>query len=718
MILSYLDYEDWHHAIHHELVEELLSRKLAWKKKLGEASVKAAAEPPSMDFDWNVDIRKPTAFVNCSRKVHESRKRLEHQWTVWDDARIDRELATQRFFLGASFRAFARSIRIGTISSTLEFDKTESDRAFRECFGTMDNEPSYVYAIPGITPIKVKSDYEAGQAFSLYLGRKGYVAADPRTFEAKTMEFIADVTNPPPPLSPHDTRRRSAMVNFIRKLAVVMFRTKKPPTRTMPNSGKACLELPRSKGGKREALYCGTIDDTHRFHTTPVSILTAGKVRPITIGSLFQERYSWLNRYMFNRLRNLPCMIAGMEVTDWAKAMVPAELPEGHVFISSDFQKATTLFNGCFAEAVIDELGKIVGLTSAEVDEILSGLTRANFGRREIVDGESTWVELGKQLRGQNLGADASFPILCMVTITIAMETLGEIDRYNAMSIKAFAESIADESRFGVNGDDLMIMGPRSLCDRWVAATRATGGVAEKSKSPVNPTYWTANSTLFRGNQLVPFVSAGLLFNLAERPKAPQAYWIKSLQYPMLNGPKLGIAHLVLGDVPRKYGGLGEEPRGDRLWQIRYRFAMIGVPKSEASWLEEEVPMGLVHRGKGKTVLTRLLESHPSVKVTGLIKKTDLTLYAADVYQLRNILEWSAAKTKFKSFREKLAILDKRYLVSVLPDLERARFENWIFDNGYVYVKDRPFVRPILARVRVAGHSVEELLNGVTDSPG
>jgi len=633
---------------------------------------------PSLNsVKWDVNLERPTAFVRAARFVHASRKRVERRGPVPEGPapELDTELQSQRTNLAVAYRQFAYCIGI-TSHPSFSFDKKESDRAFRECFGVHGEQGTGVYRVKGMDqPLLLPDD--AGKIFSLYLGRKGFICHDPRQMGSATAGFIRDVTTPRPQLSPDLAIRKARMLSFIKRLARVHFAVKPghSPRMPLPNSGRACLEKSRSRGGKREALYCSSIDETARHFVQPTSILTAGKVRPITIASVYQERYSWLNSYCFNRLRKFTAMIAGRESDDWAADVAPSELPPGHVFVSGDLKSATTLFSGDFANAVVDELAVAVGLSSSEVAEIKGGLTSAQLVEKGVdTEGNPTWEFLGHQVSGQNLGADLSFPILCMITYVIGCETHGVIPSLMALSDKKFYFKTLELDLFGVNGDDFITWGKEGeVSKEWMEAVKATSGEPEPTKSPVNSQYWTVNSTLYRFKERIPFLSPALCLNLCESYKVPQASWLRQFEFPSLDSTRLGVGHFLFGDVPCQIGGLGISPTVyggsyDEGWVRRYLYAAHRFGSSVTEWIDREDPVGMVKEGTdgGCILSVREREPAPSVVVTGVVSKSWLKGYAQRTYMLRDILHWSRKKRDTRSHKEIMKIIRREREVKIV----------------------------------------------------
>jgi hypothetical protein len=709
-IRSYLEPQSLCPPSRSPLLTECMRRALN-KRRQPKFAGRERKEQLELEYDWDVDPLSPPKFVVFSRYVHSIRRQLDRLDRDQDgyDEKCDRLMVQQRTFLGHAFRQFAWASQV-PVASSFVFDKADSDRAFQSCFGSYENAPTGRFRLHGmVKPLFLPDD--AAEIFSLYLGRKGFVAHDPRNLESARQGFLSDVTSPPPPLSSRLLARQAQMRRLIRRIAKVSFACSNPPRRSTPNSGKACLESSRKEGGKRQSLYTDSFTDEFRGKTKVVAILSAGKIRPITIGSVYNEQYAWLNSFMFNRIRKYGFMVAGKEVRDWASdnAHFSARDPSDLVFLSSDFEKATTLFSGVFAEDVVEVLAECVGLSPDEVDEILSGLTRAVFVEHNE---EGDLVEIGRQVRGQNLGSDLSFPILCLVTTIVAIETLGETEVFLDMKTPAFREALKNEQRFGVNGDDLALRVGRDKVPRWIEAGECVGGRVCVAKSPLNAMFWTMNSQLFYFGEAVPFVSPALCLNLCERLKTPQKSWID--QFALTSDvfrKKIGLAHIVLGDVPRSLGGLGESTVGGRFFVRRMEFARLSRSKKVDDFLDDEVRLGMIRRRGARSVVGSECDRPTGRRVTGLVKYGDMQKYAYEIYQLRHIAEWSESNSRYRSFKEisrKIKLRESsRYPLSGLSALEKCAFYNTIDDAGLILIRNKMIYRELDVKFEFAGKRVD-----------
>jgi len=175
---------------------------------------------------------------------------------------------------------------------------------------------------------------------------------------------------------------------------------------------------------------------------------------------------------------------------------------------------------------------------------------------------------------------------------------------------------------------------------------------------------------------------------------------------------------MVLGDVPRRWGGLGEEPEGSsKLWIRRYRFAKLSWGEEEKKWDElEESRLLVKYHGHTKVTVSGGEKRQIGVTVTGLVKRQWLADYAARRYRLRDLLEWSSSNVKYRSFQEKVRRIKvkenvvKKYNLTRVPEIEQAEMENWAFEHGYTPVERRTFYEPVEVRTHINGVPIDRFL--------
>ncbi|ALD89132.1 RNA-dependent RNA polymerase, partial [Rhizoctonia solani ourmia-like virus 1] len=377
------------------------------------------------------------------------------------------------------------------------------------------------------------------------------------------------VTRPPPP-SPNRART-DAMLACLRRftrLHLVPSHTYTPP---VPCSGKSCLERSRKLGGKRAALFEG--DEPVLDHVRPQTIFSGGKPRTICIHSYATEEFAFLNSLLLDKLRGAAWIVTGRTVAQWVSqnqdrwtaASEWAEEP--YEFASGDLKAATDNFSGEFAEAVLEILAPhIQRWHGHSLDYILSNITRANLRIPPPPDDPEAEPTYAPQKRGQLLSSDASFPILCLVGVLIAMETSDVIDELMYMDDEDFVAAFLGYDAAGINGDDIVIYGPAGTAERWASVVPLTGGVPEPTKSPCDPEFFTINSQLWRRPpsgrpyEIATVLPAMLVSLSSKAAKAPHESWVSLLSSPLLTDSAselLGLDAILFPELPVSWGGLG-----------------------------------------------------------------------------------------------------------------------------------------------------------------
>jgi hypothetical protein len=168
---------------------------------------------------------------------------------------------------------------------------------------------------------------------------------------------------------------------------------------------------------------------------------------------------------------------------------------------------------------------------------------------------------------GQLMGADPSFPILCVIGFLIELESEGRIEEFLRMGAREARTFVLGYSKCGINGDDYVSAGDATKPGRWKAAVECTGGVPEMSKSPVNDRMFTINSQLWSVSsgspQQIGAVLPSMLLGLnAKAHKTPDEVWLQMFASPILTVDAMNYLELdvvLLPDLPRCWGGIGTQ---------------------------------------------------------------------------------------------------------------------------------------------------------------
>lgn len=586
------------------------------------------------------------------------------------------------------FRAIATVL--GVLDGRAEWDKSAFDVALEKAVGSLDRPGHGRFDYPGIKPLD--TDVYMAEIFSLYLCRKLLNVTRPDTLikaEQKFLERVIDRVEDPAPCEDVQTAIRRA-----RAAAAALFRPTNDPLPPCPNSGKSCLENSSMNGGKRVGLSMYTRDDVQGVigFVKPKAIISAGKIRVITISSLGTHRLERVNWAAFQEVRQCAWSISGRSVEEWA---AQADL-QGDELISGDLEAATDTFRQSVSEAVLD---RMVECYDPDMLEVARGCTtRATFVRpKGKLEGRATldpnnYEILGKQRWGQLMGSEMSFPGLCVVNLiatSFAKPDLAlALDTLSGDRLRTF---LRGWNKAGINGDDLLTAGTRSDAEQWVRGVQAIGGVVSRGKSLMNQRYGTVNSELVErsGNSVKPVsvLRPTLIAGLHDRTyKVPQAQWKEYLnvsdKYP--EAERLFRTNITMfPSMPRSWGGMGtsELSYDEFVAEIRNAFALRRFrPAPPYGWLKsaEDPSMEVAENGDTRHAVKVLdpsmvavprgcakpqeqrLGSPGNVNGGGWWPKDQVKRLAASIYvRDPNKLRWTTESTSRLDFWETLANADR-----------------------------------------------------------
>jgi hypothetical protein len=265
----------------------------------------------------------------------------------------------------------------------------------------------------------------------------------------------------------------------------------------------------------------------------------------------------WINKYLGDCFRRLNCSIFGGGVDAWFKKNREILLKE-KTFVSGDLESATDLFDGRITDDCIDSFSEILNLESNEISEIKSFTTRCFYLRSR---GSNKVIDL--QTRGQMMGSEISFPLLCIISLTayIISETTEEFQSalINSERRRAF-KMLQSLRKVGINGDDIVFS--TSVPITWENGVSRVGGVVSSGKSLKNDFYFTVNSELWCRNGKVPHVvRPSFVSSINEGSKffiSPDREWTEYRFNPMIRDRSIfNIEERLKLDIPVAWGGLG-----------------------------------------------------------------------------------------------------------------------------------------------------------------
>jgi hypothetical protein len=602
------------------------------------------------------DPLRPSAWKTMCERVAASRKQIAMTFRALQetddpdrhsaiDAMLTVEIAEAQKRIDTAFVGFVKRLLRVNKTSVTSFNKADADVALQGAIGSIGKRGDHVFRYQGL---ELNMDLPGGAeaAFSIYLGRKGFTNPDPRDVEKETFAAVERLTSECPPAPDH-------LVSLTRKFAERFFVRPKNWSPRAPNSGKGCLEAIRKNGGKRAVAYGKGPDPFYEGRVQPLTILSAGKLRTITLSSVVSEKYSCMNGLMFEAIRGLPWLVSGRSVADWARDVV---VHEGDIATCGDGKACTDFFNPVFADTVIDVLAERFFPEDPQAASTMKSFTtHADLGREWLDVGVRAWESYGKQTRGQLMGSDLSFPVLCWVSFLAHLEAEGLAETLDKMPIDDFEAFVRTYNRCGVNGDDIVSFGSEGSDLRWEAAFAKVGGVPSSAKSPCDPEFFTINSQLWRKSTMEPVKSIlpAMLLGLSGKAAcAPDEAWFDALESDYVKNAKgLDLDLMLLPDVPVCMGGLNVQAPGS-FFVERCLWAWHSKPKLDPICVDSE---GFLEAERGNFSIQLTEDQTPPkelVSKTGFIRKEDYARIMFERFGDPVGLKYARSKVKVPSAGE------------------------------------------------------------------
>ncbi|QDW65429.1 putative RNA-dependent RNA polymerase [Rhizoctonia solani ourmia-like virus 4] len=668
--------------------------------------------PPNVDHDGHVRFldavhRFPFRPLNPLRE-----NRFRSACRAFAEERDSREPDIRRAqkSLDVAFGIYCHAIGAKKDDAPLRYDKKAADVALRGAIGSVGQQGNRIFRYPNLPKIDMNDDLGAARAFGIYMARKAFFAPDPTALPECAAKMVARITAPAPDPFPELRNRMVAMAARIARL--MMVRTGWVPP--FPSSGKSCRERSRALGGKRMAIVEND-DPVPGVRIQP--IMSAGKPRGICLHSYKCEEYAALNGLMLDGIRNCAWLVTGRTTAQWVEQCQLDWFSnewdtEEWYFCSGDLQAATDNFSGRFAEAMIREVWACIApWTSLPVEHALDNCISAHLFMSGA-DGIDEYV--GRQQRGQLLSSDVSFPVLCVIGFISALVTNDDFDAVEALQDdEEFVDAVREYKKCGVNGDDIVIFGRKSIAEVWSeVAVPATGGVPEPTKSPCDTEFFTINSQLWRRRpgglpyQINAILPAMLLHLNEKAAKAPHESWASLMSSPLLTAEAydaLAIDLCLFPELPIAWGGLGmhelipESPTAEDLNLFRVR-ALWALESRGRPWTDlrpQNVPPRLRPilslTSTGVTFGCPSAPDTSSRPVTGFLPRSLVKHVLQDRFMDPNVARWTnlgaqAPSADDVAFRVRVSLASNR--ISAAAFLEEARALYPLESDGEVYVED------------------------------
>jgi hypothetical protein len=261
-------------------------------------------------------------------------------------------------------------------------------------------------------------------------------------------------------------------------------------------SSNACFTRLRKTFGpirdyKSQAEYLSYVMGERDFDPVPRArfseVLSAGKVRPLTITSSNYEVLRPLHKTLYNFISRSPWLLRGSPTPESF-----GFLSEAGDFVSVDFESATDNLSVNAAEAILGSaLCRSLYIPPSVRSFALSSLRPTISYGYDISCSGTTFnlFECTSELSmGQMMGSLLSFPLLCLQTFFFYLWSAGYTN-LSGKEMRAFAGC-------SVNGDDLVFKttNPSLFFD----SAAETCSVINRKKTGVNSRFFNINSTLFR----------------------------------------------------------------------------------------------------------------------------------------------------------------------------------------------------------------------------
>ncbi len=531
------------------------------------------------------------------------------------------------------FRVVISVLGLPTKNADISWDKKRFDAALELAVGSLDRDGDGVFRYGGLRDLAIASNMD--EIFSLYLCRKLLNVNTPKALVKAEKEFLERVCSQPnaPRPDARDPELRDLIVRMAYRVSNVLFRTS-PPVLTIPNSNKSCVEQSSLLGGKRVGL--SEIASTECASVVrPKAILSAGKIRVITIDSLVNCRYQHFNERAFNSLRDLPFVLSGKQLDGGIMDFLSESSTDP--IVSGDLEAATDTFLTEASEAVIRAMCENFsedGEYEKDYAQLIATTTAATFYRRRNAKDPSDggcktckanpdefrsgcppthlhhWIALetedgatARQMAGQLMGSIVSFPALCIINALTGFHARGVLHDMALMDDFELLDCLRfGKHRFVVNGDDFIARLSALEQLRWEMAVDAIGGIVSRGKTLRNLTFGTVNSELLysdaRRTTVRPVLRPTLIAGLHDRAyKAPADQWIQYFEAEKRykHASRLfRVSDTLFPSMPRQWGGYalrGHQFRtfdefSKNIWQV---FTLQEMrPESEYGYIRQD----------------------------------------------------------------------------------------------------------------------------------
>jgi len=231
---------------------------------------------------------------------------------------------------------------------------------------------------------------------------------------------------------------------------------------------------------------------------TALPLAESLKVRVISKGPpLIYTALKPLQRFMWRTLKQHPCFsLIGETISErYIQDRMGSKLEDGEIYLSGDYKAATDNLAPWVSNAIVECISDEIGLSEVERYLFKRSLTGHRFDISDMSVSDEVRARAHPsdghvpQVWGQLMGSITSFPVLCLANAAMCRFALEESTGRKW--------TLAD-ARLAINGDDVVMRGPRILRDTWRACTSFVGLTESVGKTYFSRSFLEMNSTCFR----------------------------------------------------------------------------------------------------------------------------------------------------------------------------------------------------------------------------
>jgi len=217
---------------------------------------------------------------------------------------------------------------------------------------------------------------------------------------------------------------------------------------------------------------------------TALAIPDSGKLRIVTVGSLWQHLLAPLHRLIYNHLctRRASPIVRGQPLPSTFSSF-PSSDKDTYVF-SGDYEASTDNLSSLHSLEILRELRK----TSISIPDQIWELAFASMtGTISYMDSHGR-KHTSNQLTGQLMGNYLSFPLLCISNVATLFLAFGHVEAWRMIN----------QGLVRINGDDIVFVSTLERGRQWKSCLPKSGFVINDTKTSVHRYLFTLNSRLFR----------------------------------------------------------------------------------------------------------------------------------------------------------------------------------------------------------------------------